>query len=197
MTYNKKGAMFGLDARIALAIFGALSVISGAALYSAIKESKVVAMITELDNLGKATESFYIDTGSYPVANATDIFLNAQQLITDPGLTNWQGPYTSFVAGTALMLDHTTYDDIALIGMNDSASAPALTGETGKCINGTSTVCDVYACIIGISDDMKTSIDIKVDGTESATAGKFRYTAGVTQPGCMKVMNYDASFAGT
>ena len=36
----KKGAMFGLDARIALAIFGALSVISGAALYSAIKESK-------------------------------------------------------------------------------------------------------------------------------------------------------------
>ena len=27
---NKKGAMFGLDARMALAIFGALSVISGA-----------------------------------------------------------------------------------------------------------------------------------------------------------------------
>ncbi len=36
-----KGAMFGLDARIALAIFGALSVISGAALYSAIKQAKV------------------------------------------------------------------------------------------------------------------------------------------------------------
>jgi hypothetical protein len=29
----KKGAMFGLDARIALAIFGALSVISGVASY--------------------------------------------------------------------------------------------------------------------------------------------------------------------
>lgn len=36
----KKGAMFGLDARIALAIFGALSVISGAALYSAYKTQK-------------------------------------------------------------------------------------------------------------------------------------------------------------
>lgn len=37
MTYfTKKAAMFGLDARIALVIFGALSVISGAALYSAI-----------------------------------------------------------------------------------------------------------------------------------------------------------------
>tara|TARA_Y100001960_G_scaffold323342_1_gene401616 strand:- start:381 stop:521 length:141 start_codon:yes stop_codon:yes gene_type:complete len=36
-----KGAMFGLDARIALAIFGALSVISSAALYSAIQEADV------------------------------------------------------------------------------------------------------------------------------------------------------------
>ena len=36
-----KGAMFGLDARIALAIFGALSVISGAALYSTIQEADV------------------------------------------------------------------------------------------------------------------------------------------------------------
>tara|TARA_Y100001960_G_scaffold319101_1_gene389950 strand:- start:3597 stop:3728 length:132 start_codon:yes stop_codon:yes gene_type:complete len=37
---TKKAAMFGLDARIALAIFGALSVISGAVLYSAIQDAK-------------------------------------------------------------------------------------------------------------------------------------------------------------
>ncbi len=42
-----RGAMFGLDARIALAIFGALSVISGAALYSAIKESRITSLLTE------------------------------------------------------------------------------------------------------------------------------------------------------
>ena len=41
----KKGAMFGLDARISLAIFGALSVISGAALYSAIQDSKSVSQV--------------------------------------------------------------------------------------------------------------------------------------------------------
>ena len=51
---NKKGAIFGLDARIALTIFGALSVISGAALYSAIQESKVVALYTEFQEIGKA-----------------------------------------------------------------------------------------------------------------------------------------------
>ena len=37
MIFFKRGAMFGLDARIALAIFGALLVISSAALYSAIQ----------------------------------------------------------------------------------------------------------------------------------------------------------------
>tara|TARA_Y100001960_G_C14595815_1_gene788039 strand:- start:886 stop:1026 length:141 start_codon:yes stop_codon:yes gene_type:complete len=45
----KKGAMFGIDARIALAIFGALSAISGAALYSAIQQSKVTVLVTELE----------------------------------------------------------------------------------------------------------------------------------------------------
>jgi len=33
MKYSKKAAMFGLDARVALAIFGALSVITGAFRY--------------------------------------------------------------------------------------------------------------------------------------------------------------------
>ena len=55
--------MFGLDARIALAIFGALSVISGAALYSAIQQAKVTETVTELDNISKAWAQYYLDTG--------------------------------------------------------------------------------------------------------------------------------------
>ncbi|HAG52695.1 MAG TPA: hypothetical protein DCL21_02800 [Alphaproteobacteria bacterium] len=66
MINSQKGAMFGLDARIALAIFGALSVISGAALYSAIQNAKAISLLTELQEVGKATESYYLDTGSYP-----------------------------------------------------------------------------------------------------------------------------------
>jgi len=38
---TQKGAMFGLDARIALAIFGALSVISGAAFIQLFKKQKL------------------------------------------------------------------------------------------------------------------------------------------------------------
>lgn len=63
--FYKKGAMFGLDARISLAIFGALSVISGAALYSAIQNSKATALYVQLSELGKAWESYYIDTGLF------------------------------------------------------------------------------------------------------------------------------------
>ncbi len=48
--------MFGLDARIALAIFRALSVISGAALYSAIQQSKVIAMVNQFEEIAKAYE---------------------------------------------------------------------------------------------------------------------------------------------
>ena len=63
MKFKNKGAMFGLDVRIALAIFGALSVISGAALYSAIQDAEATAVLTELEEIGKAWEAYYLDTG--------------------------------------------------------------------------------------------------------------------------------------
>lgn len=52
----RKAAMFGLDARIALAIFGALSVISGAVLYSAIKQAKTEALRQYFVELIKVSE---------------------------------------------------------------------------------------------------------------------------------------------
>ena len=82
----KKGAMFGLDARIALAIFGALSVISGAALYSAIQESKVVNIVVELEEIAKAMEAYYLDTGvelePYKISN-----------LVKSTASGWKGPY--------------------------------------------------------------------------------------------------------
>ncbi|MCP4355234.1 MAG: hypothetical protein GY793_06305 [Proteobacteria bacterium] len=57
MKYSNKGAMFGLDARVALAIFGALSVITGAALYSAISAAKGARYSHFFNELVKATEA--------------------------------------------------------------------------------------------------------------------------------------------
>ena len=91
---NKKGAMFGLDTRIALAIFGALSVISGAALYSAIQQANATKLFVTSQEAAKAMEAYYLDTGSQVpnqsganriyIGNITKNFANNDY---------WNGPY--------------------------------------------------------------------------------------------------------
>ena len=92
----KKGAMFGLDARIALAIFGALSVISGAALYSAIQESKVTALVTELTEISKAYEQYYIDTGGHMQTSVHGSCCLEIYELTESSKHGWKGPYFTF-----------------------------------------------------------------------------------------------------
>ncbi|HAG52880.1 MAG TPA: hypothetical protein DCL21_03740 [Alphaproteobacteria bacterium] len=96
-----KGAMFGLDARIALAIFGALSVISGAALYSAIQHAKVTAIATEITEVAKAVEQFMLDTGQdIPHITEADKSKTSDLLYTDHLISStvqgWKGPYLAF-----------------------------------------------------------------------------------------------------
>tara|TARA_Y100001960_G_C14781327_1_gene886977 strand:+ start:6278 stop:6880 length:603 start_codon:yes stop_codon:yes gene_type:complete len=102
----QKAAMFGLDARIALAIFGALSVISGAALYSAIQESKLVATYTGFQELIKAQEALYLDNGTLQTSTDKTMFVPAD-LLADNNLAGWAGPYidgTAVTTGPDLML---------------------------------------------------------------------------------------------
>ncbi|HAG52752.1 MAG TPA: hypothetical protein DCL21_03090 [Alphaproteobacteria bacterium] len=91
----KKGAMFGLDARIALAIFGALSVISGAALYSAIQEARTTSIYQDFLEVTKASEAYWLDTGVPLKANGDTLY--AGSLIkNDQSLTGWSGPYLPY-----------------------------------------------------------------------------------------------------
>ena len=94
----KKGAMFGLDARIALAIFGALSVISGAALYSAIQQSKVISAVTMLSEFSKAYEQYVLDAGQGLPANSGHAYDTSGHQLVDNTLNvdGWKGPYLSF-----------------------------------------------------------------------------------------------------
>jgi type II secretory pathway pseudopilin PulG len=100
MINTKKAAMFGLDARIALVIFGALSVISGAALYSAIQNAKVVQWQTYFNELTKASEAYYLDTGrqipltSNQALDVESLWLSINDLIiNEDNIAGWQGPY--------------------------------------------------------------------------------------------------------
>jgi Tfp pilus assembly protein PilE len=191
----KKGAMFGLDARIALAIFGALSVIAGASLYSAIQESKVVSMHTDMMEIGKAWESYLLDTGTdLPKIGTGNTWVeNSRQtakLVTD-STTGWQGPYLQYKIGTVgagtankyllykdAGVDNGTYNGIYIDSARDNTWGGTnywADADVGKCNN--TDPCYVWVRLIGFTANQPyfAQIDELVDGSDGADAGNFRY----------------------
>ena len=204
---SKKGAMFGLDARIALAIFGVLSVIFGAALYSAIKDAKVVAIITEMDNIDKAVTSYMLDTGSYiPLTTHSEDykqrgFLKARELLESSAI-DWKGPYITIEENGSndYRIDIATstgsYWYIYLIRKNDNSNWQNLWIEnaSSKCILS-SPSCSIYICYERLTKEILSGIDVKVDGkpdsadlSKGGSSGNFRYHS---DNGCKKGMIYD------
>jgi len=177
----KKGAMFGLDARIALAIFGALSVISGAALYSAIKEAKSTAFMVEMQEVAKAYEQYYLDTRSHiasvdNTSNPGRYLKESANLVSDPTIKGWSGPYLPYEADT-YYLNHPKYTNlhIAILSDNDATWGETTPWVNGYCTTGKS--CALYVMVNGVTDEtMLKSVDSKVDGSADSTLGSFKYT---------------------
>lgn len=169
--FNKKAAMFGLDARIALAIFGALSVISGAALYSAIQQAKIVALVTDLTEVGKAIEAYMLDTGED--VSLTSSTMNFKDLLEKPaGVTGWNGPYISpngVLAGTnpAHYINHNEYGNILIRYLNSDLGG---TNST----NCSTVPCFYWIQLNSMPESLVSSIDKFVDGSNSPTTGNAR-----------------------
>ncbi len=178
---NKKGAMFGLDARIALAIFGALSVISGAALYSAIQGSKATAFLVDMQEVAKAYEAYYLDTSEHlktDSANASGLYLKiASDLVNKPANINgWSGPYLSYKTNS-FYLEYPSYNNlhIAILADNDTSWGKSTAWTSGYCTTG--KTCALYVMINGVTDEsMLKTVDKKVDGSDDSTSGNFKYT---------------------
>ena len=103
---TQKAAMFGLDARIALAIFGALSVISGASLYSAIQEAETVAYMVTVKEIEKAMEAYYLDTRRpLPNVDASSHMKIGNLIQNDAGFRGWSGPYLPYTYNSETALD--------------------------------------------------------------------------------------------
>lgn len=187
MLINKKAAMFGLDARIALAIFGALSVISGAALYSAIQTAKTKAFLTELNEFGKAFEQYYLDTGSVlpmlgtnPAASDYSYFIyNATKLISSTE-SGWKGPYINYNKFSAEFLEHPKGRELYFIeaefngligGANPWTSALCSAGEK----------CALWININYVKDlNLIKKLDKLVDSSDGDAVGAIRwYSSGV------------------
>ncbi|HAG52290.1 MAG TPA: hypothetical protein DCL21_00710 [Alphaproteobacteria bacterium] len=177
---SNKGAMFGLDARIALAIFGALSVISGAALYGAIQKSHATALLADLNEIAKAWESYYLDTGQLPpvlttaASDWTDHTYDGSELISST-VKGWKGPYLPYKT-TGTTLHHSKYQDIYITEISDSGGW----GDTvnwypaGLCDG--SNICYAWAHISGVeSETLMKAVDDIVDNGDGAKDGNFRW----------------------
>jgi len=167
----QKGAMFGLDARIALAIFGALSVISGAALYSAIQNSKVTVVVADLTELAKAVEAYVLDTGSDVLVHAGDQAKIILLVDNTESIANWNGPYISGYsanAGTPNALPSSKYTGVHLLNFryHNAGSTRA------QCSAG--NICYAWIHITGIPTGLVKDIDTYFDGSYDLTSGRLQ-----------------------
>ncbi|MCP4355851.1 MAG: hypothetical protein GY793_09530 [Proteobacteria bacterium] len=181
MTFlTKKAAMFGLDARIALAIFAALSLITGATLYKTIQHVKVISFINEFNEIGKAHDAYMLDTGqTLPKSVTLTNYGETLNLIeNDAGVTGWKGPYLSseYKDGTnanGKWLKKYAAGDVFPIWFQ------YLNHNRLAC---TDSDCQIWAHIeFPKTEGYLTTIqqiDIKIDGIENATEGSLRYSEG-------------------
>jgi len=179
-----KGAMFGLDARIALAIFGALSVISGAALYSAIQDSRAAALLVEMQEVGKAWESHLLDTGSDLRKTGTSGMSLHMRITIDliedsSSLRGWSGPYLPYGKASVNILKHPVYSEVHVLDINGETWGLGESWYTeGACSSGKQ--CFAWAVINGFdfakSTVLMEAIDRKVDNSDGDDAGNFRWS---------------------
>ena len=194
----KKAAMFGLDARIALAIFGALSVISGAALYSAIQQAKITAIITEANELGKAITQYYLDTGSLPPhssSNSSRDLSGAALKAAPSGVSGWNGPYYPFTTASSEIFKSSQGYNITIPYREDATWASS---SAGTC-RTTSASCYVYIWMNIADASIKQALEEEIDGNKTTAAenleGNFRYYSS----GCMIKLDihYNPALAAT
>lgn len=86
----KKGAIFGLDARITMLIIALLGLLVFPYFGSVVSQSKAEALLTTSRNVSSAIESYILDTGSYP---ATIANLYDTQPTKASQQASWNGPY--------------------------------------------------------------------------------------------------------
>lgn len=180
-SFNKKGAMFGLDARIALAIFGALSVISGAALYSALRHNESLKLFNTLNEMGKAMEAYILDTGSYIGRFPGRSYeLDAREILnsTKPG---WKGPYLQEKLGTFgsvcsnCVFDGSHIPHIATypsLGYTTYKEDAAASGGLTQCSVGPD--CQIWAWFNYADKAHAEKWDEYIDGSVDYKKGKFR-----------------------
>lgn len=150
---SQKGALFGMDARITLAIFSGLSVIAGTAGYGYMQQTQVTSMATELDNISKAYTNFMLDTG-VNTKTFKDLLNN------DGGQLGWSGPYMHMSSDR-----HVSY---GLYSLEYGIEMRKVKGTSPRpCINPRD-LCFVWLKLSDIPAVLASTVDEHIDGSIDA-----------------------------
>lgn len=105
---NQRGAMFGLDARISLAIFAILSVVAGSYAVLSLNDINAKSLAQELRETGEAIEAIHNDLESDIYSHLMEesdsnayISLYDKSVLEDgPARARWLGPYIKATSPT-------------------------------------------------------------------------------------------------
>lgn len=158
LSFSKRGAMFGLDARIALAIFAALGLLTGAALFAAIKQSRATTLIGEFESLAQGYTQLILDV-------KRDAWI--AQMLGNPGWEGWNGPYTRLESSVTHPLYPTGVMSIDRYGDAD--------WNNGAPVAATLTNCWNWVRLGGQNVEILRVADKITDGGIDGDRGKLRY----------------------
>lgn len=155
--HSQRGAMFGLDARIALAIFGLLSVVAGVAAINVLGTAGVTALTTELSNMKKAYQEFHLATGEH-TTRFMDLIDNTSDFV------GWNGPYIDLLSDKSRQ--HGVYSLVE--GRQDVAGVPPV-----DCTSG-GGICAIWLKLTKVQDSVAAKLDEALDAEASPNSGVVR-----------------------
>lgn len=184
-SFNRRGAMFGLDARVALITFSALAIITGSVIYKVAGQTRVGAAAAELDNISKAFGDYIMDVGAPPA--------RIEELISSSA-EGWNGPYVPYTDNLPALgeIEPQNFRGTRFY-IQYYADDTAYAGDQAACVDG-----NCWGWIFMSEDGAHTSrlanekwaedMDIAIDGELDFYNGSFRCEPGVWPDGtcCFK-----------
>lgn len=143
---SQRGAMFGLDARLALVIFGTLSVVAGATMINYVSQTNTTAMVTEMNNLSSGYNNFKLTTGADT--------LKFDHLIRPSGHIGWSGPYLTINTN-----NHPIYGEFNLVQGPENVS-----GDPTVITCKRRQLCYVWLKLTEVPTQVAIAVDQAVDG---------------------------------
>lgn len=167
---NQRGAMFGMDARIALIIFAAISTIGGGYALTSLSKMNGQATVREMEQLSIAIEGIHQDLkedlhSTLTVSNDTNAFaaLYNKAVLTATYQNKWLGPYTRLTSNT-----HPKYGAITITKKQDD--------HVSACLGDN---CYIWLSYSLVQHSMTSHMNEILDGTSETTAkneGRFQWT---------------------